>query len=559
MVNLTCDTSLEDLRIVSEDAIAGSLTFHQLGFILCAAFTLISCLISFYLIWMHALHYTKPYEQRHIIRILFMVPVYAVASFLSFWWYWHAIYFQVISAAYEAFAIASFFALLCHYVAPTLHAQKDYFRGMQPIRGWVWPLSTAKKCCGGERGIWRTPRSGLTWFNIIWVAVYQYGFIRVAMTLVAVISQIFGRYCEASLSPVFTHVWVVVIEGIAVSIAMYCLIQFYIQMRFDLAEHRPFLKVLAIKLVIFLSFWQDIVISILTSKTINLVHASSTMAYPDISVGIPSLLLCVEMAIFSILHLFAFPYRPYTSSRLPAKAYPISTNDPSYPGFNEIGPKQGGFLGLSAFLDAMNPWDLVKAVARGTRWIFVGRKHRETDASYKSNTMTLEATLNDDSSYTGAGELPLANEIRRSKFGEPTHAEEGAGLIAHAQTDPYTNGSPSRSRTYIPAVERYDPVSGHEYDGQSPERVPAPTMLEQDIGLATSGYTEASLPSQGQWGRAQPTQTPSRPPRSMDSEDRAFRPPQNAAHNMLWGSQAQPQFPAQQQPQPYSGPYGGRI
>jgi hypothetical protein len=58
---------------------------------------------------MHASHYTKPYEQRHIIRILFMIPVYAAASFLGFWFYWHAIYFQVISDCYEAFAIASFF------------------------------------------------------------------------------------------------------------------------------------------------------------------------------------------------------------------------------------------------------------------------------------------------------------------------------------------------------------------------------------------------------------------------------------------------------------------
>ena len=41
---------------------------------------------------------------------------------------------------------------------------------------------------------------------------------------------------------------------------MYLLIQFYIQLRVDLAEHSPFLKVLAIKLVIFLSFWQTFII-----------------------------------------------------------------------------------------------------------------------------------------------------------------------------------------------------------------------------------------------------------------------------------------------------------
>ena len=95
------------------------------------------------------------------------------------------------------------------------------------------------------------------------------------MTLVAVITQAVGRYCLESISPAFAHVWVsftpqkcwkpaclsfqvMVIEGACVSIAMYCLIQFYIQLRGDLAEHSPLLKVVAIKLVIFLSFWQTV-------------------------------------------------------------------------------------------------------------------------------------------------------------------------------------------------------------------------------------------------------------------------------------------------------------
>lgn len=94
-----------------------------------------------------------------------MVPIYSIVAFFSYYFYTHAVYFVVIYQCYEAFAIASFFALLCSYVAPDLHNQKDYFRGIQP-KGWVLPLSWMKKCCGGERGTLRTPRSGLTWFNV---------------------------------------------------------------------------------------------------------------------------------------------------------------------------------------------------------------------------------------------------------------------------------------------------------------------------------------------------------------------------------------------------------
>lgn len=94
-----------------------------------------------------------------------MVPIYSVVSFLSYYFYTRAVYFEVIRDCYEAFAIASFFSLLCAYIAPDLHDQKDYFRKIQP-RAWVLPISTFKRCCGGESGIWKTPRSGLTWFNV---------------------------------------------------------------------------------------------------------------------------------------------------------------------------------------------------------------------------------------------------------------------------------------------------------------------------------------------------------------------------------------------------------
>ncbi len=137
-----------------------------------------------------------------------MIPIYSVASFLSFWFYWHAIYYEVISDCYEAFAIASFFALLCHYKAPNLHEQKVYFRNMQPVKPWVLPISWLKSCCGGERGPWRTPRSGLTWFNIIWAGIYQYCFIRVTMTITAVVTEYFEKYCESSNAPWFAHIWV---------------------------------------------------------------------------------------------------------------------------------------------------------------------------------------------------------------------------------------------------------------------------------------------------------------------------------------------------------------
>lgn len=95
----------------------------------------------------------------------------------------------------------------------------------------------------------------------MYVGVFQYCLIRVIFTFVAMITQLLHRYCESSLSPAFAHIWVMVFEAASVTVAMYCLIQFYIQLKTDLAEHKPFLKILCIKLVIFFSFWQTVSLS----------------------------------------------------------------------------------------------------------------------------------------------------------------------------------------------------------------------------------------------------------------------------------------------------------
>ena len=94
-----------------------------------------------------------------------MVPIYATVSWLSYEYYRHSIYFDVLRDCYEAFAIASFFTLLCHYLAEDLHEQKNYFRTIKP-KNWLWPITWLQKCCGGKDGMWRKPRSGLTWFNV---------------------------------------------------------------------------------------------------------------------------------------------------------------------------------------------------------------------------------------------------------------------------------------------------------------------------------------------------------------------------------------------------------
>jgi len=212
--------------------------------------------------------------------------------------------------------------------------------------------------------------------------------------------------------------------------------------------------------------------------------------------------------------------------------------------FNELGPKQGGFLGLSAIIDAMNPWDLVKGFARGMRWLFVGHRYRESDESYnkKLNDMVL-GNGGPGHARKATKDLPIAYEFRRSNFGIPMKTardEEGATLLANAQPHPLNHVA---NASYVPASQRYDPQGGDisnegthydshydsPYDGQ-----------DSQIGIATSG---PSQPYQSQVPLAQQYLQQKRDARNQRSEPRPTRPQDSRTpviHEELWGAEPAP-------------------
>ncbi|KAI4368245.1 hypothetical protein MLD38_016822 [Melastoma candidum] len=67
-------------------------------------------------IYMHLMNYTEPTYQRFIVRIIFMVPVYALTSFLSLLFHQSSIYFNSIREVYEAWVIYNFLSLCLAWV-----------------------------------------------------------------------------------------------------------------------------------------------------------------------------------------------------------------------------------------------------------------------------------------------------------------------------------------------------------------------------------------------------------------------------------------------------------
>ncbi|CAJ0839138.1 1738_t:CDS:2 [Entrophospora sp. SA101] len=80
--------------------------------IVAGLFAVTATLLSTMSIWSHLKNYRKPALQRYVVRIIIMVPIYAISSWISLTSTNAAFYVDAIRDIYEAFVIYCFFNLL---------------------------------------------------------------------------------------------------------------------------------------------------------------------------------------------------------------------------------------------------------------------------------------------------------------------------------------------------------------------------------------------------------------------------------------------------------------
>jgi len=94
----------------------GNYEDHIIAWAVGAIFVLIAVPLSVYDIIMHTKNYYKPDLQRYCIRILFMVPIYSLESWLALRFKEQKVYLETLREAYEAYVIYSFFHLMLSYL-----------------------------------------------------------------------------------------------------------------------------------------------------------------------------------------------------------------------------------------------------------------------------------------------------------------------------------------------------------------------------------------------------------------------------------------------------------
>jgi len=140
-------------------------------------------------------------------------------------------------------------------------------------------------------------------------ATLQFCLIKPMMAFITIILQSFGKYRDGDWSIQGGYLYITIIYNISVSLALYGLFLFYYSTKELLKPFDPIIKFFTIKSVIFLSFWQGVILAIL--EKVEVIHSQPNMNTGTVSAGYQNMLVCVEMLFAAIALRYAFPYTIY--------------------------------------------------------------------------------------------------------------------------------------------------------------------------------------------------------------------------------------------------------
>ncbi|XP_041093812.1 transmembrane protein 184ba isoform X3 [Polyodon spathula] len=198
-------------------------------------------------IYMHLRYYNSPNEQRYIVRILFIVPIYAFDSWLSLLFFTndqYYVYFDTVRDCYEAFVIYNFLSL-CY----------EFLGGESAIMSEIRGKTIESSCMYGTCCLWGKTYS-IGFLRFCKQATLQFCVVKPLMAMITVILQAFGKYKDGDFNVASGYLYVTIVYNISVSLALYALFLFYFATRELLSPYSPVLKFFMVKSVIFLSFWQ---------------------------------------------------------------------------------------------------------------------------------------------------------------------------------------------------------------------------------------------------------------------------------------------------------------
>jgi len=235
--------------------------------------------------YQHLLCYSRPDLQQHVLRIILVGPLYAFSAALCLSMDENGCFFvQSVRDIWEAVVIYSFLTLIIEYMGGEhlcLHSisqREEAVPHLFPFNLFLKPIPTGSMI--------RVPKIGALQFVVL----------KPVVAAVSIVVYSAGHYED------WYYQWTLFfVYNISYSVALYALYLIYWASHEhpSLQVKKPLLKFLSVKMIVFLTFWQALLLP----------HAplpGSTSRWED-------LVLAAEMMVFSFLMNSAFSWREFHS------------------------------------------------------------------------------------------------------------------------------------------------------------------------------------------------------------------------------------------------------
>ncbi|CAM9312888.1 unnamed protein product [Chrysoparadoxa australica] len=230
----------------------------------------------------HIKHYNSPRTQKYIFRILAVVPVFAVGSCVSVMWPSAAVVILTIRDVYEAFVVYSFLTLILEYAGGDYNCIEQ-MKNLTPVTGPP-PL-----CC------WHFRRDGKL-LRVCKQGCIVFVVIKPIMAACSLVALGQGAFYQ----PPFQWT-LLIVYNISYTVALYCLLIFYLATRPLITNFKPVRKFFAVKSIVFATYWQSVLVYFVPGLT-----SEQAYLWNDF-------ILCLEMIPFALLLNNAFPYHEFVT------------------------------------------------------------------------------------------------------------------------------------------------------------------------------------------------------------------------------------------------------
>ena len=157
---------------------------HEFAFAVAAIFVGLAVPVSLHNVNEHLSHFVSPL-QAHVLRVIWMVPIYSIQSWLALVYTHEAIYLEVARECYEAYAIYAFYHLM-------LGALGGKVRLSKMLKAEAARTGRARSLCLAPLCWLRGWRLGSRFVHRSTVGILQYVIVRIFFSITTAICVVRG-------------------------------------------------------------------------------------------------------------------------------------------------------------------------------------------------------------------------------------------------------------------------------------------------------------------------------------------------------------------------------